>query len=1747
VTALAQRAVCGLGWLSLLSACGFASVRVDCARVCVGVHHPFTQQQSLIVDALVPLCASPPPTPTTAQSVRVLLAYTAEAGPPPGRGLSKLLNSSDADVLAALSATANSSSSGDSSSNAAVRVVTPWARCRFQDSNGYNCDSYAYAGTFSCVTLEHEYNYDCSGCACTSAAAAAVAARPPSSPASSSTTTVTTTAATITPRNSNSNNATSVTSSQSSSGGTGATATTDGAVAPVRGPAAPGLAVVEEAAAASATGAADGGDSPTTPPPPSLGEPAPRAPLVVRRGRRLDVVVPENLYTAAHLAAFRGHLPILRALVDEAGNSVRRVALDGASPMALAAHAGHMHVVQFLLQQERAWLQQQKQSGANSDVDAAAAAERDHDHDHDVLQRFYVHSGADSLGDGSVAAAEAAAAEAGAAAAAVPPPPPPPPVLPLSSSLLELVRRKSNLDPRLQTGQGGVRTCPIFAALAASRLDIAAALLESGLHWPDEAFEDAVGSTSLLLATVYALTPVVQLQAPLERGTVNSGNNMMMMMMNGMNGGVVSAGAVSSAANASAAEAEATRTRRDDTGMLLRVIRLLLLRRARVDAAATKALSFVLNGTAVQVEPGMTPLQVAIDAHALDMLRLLLVHDACGAYRPGTFVAADLMGRRNGGRVGDSDSSSGGSTTSCSDGDGSVAAAVVADAAARLTAAAAVQGAKAGRDGHDGHGSVFSRNRHNSTLWQVSSYASLLCEVMQPSAVAQRLLDEVGGSTVKKHSPAATPREASSSAATPSSSTWSVPPASLALLQRAAEGQLAEDEHTAALDGVRRSSGRPGGGDGSGSGYDGADGDRQEHAHDACSCDESDADCSEACRGSSSSNGSRGHATGDDRSGSAVAAQGGGDGPDGSRGKWRVLVCEAGTDCDGHELLLRAAVETLAAWDEEDRDGRESNAAAAGALLLVALVAALAYGPVASTLRRKQTKPATTTRDSGGSLEQSAEGAASADNVGSGSGGGGDGISSGLPRKKKPGGSGVEGLAASERSIVDLLQRLSTRLTAQYAKPGAAEPSRRVTAALDVALAEMGRVLGSCAPPRLQQGEVGVGGLEAQRLDSGSGLPSHQGLGTGSTPGLPPRTRRQSRSRSESESSTATAESSVSGFASSSSSSSSGLSSSSSPSPNRVIRQRDAYALQLANEKRVSELLAAITTLQRRAETLQAMHARSVERNTILERQLEQHDKVVGQLNKRVEDADARAATGTVGLQHSLNQALGRVFQLEQEVKKLKQEQVRAAGEARDTIHKLKKALHKQQQQQQGPAAVAQSAMPGDYQQQLKQMAMQGQHPQDLHLHQHPHNAPYAQAQQQQQQQQQPQPYQHLAWANGGDGGPTSERADQHIRRSRASQRSKGRQGKVAGQVGSSNNGQHHGQARQQGYTANYASIVAGATGNAGSGTTSSSGGEGGGDGGGGAGSGGGGDGSHSAARANSNGHGKFNNSRSPAGFAADHQRPAHSLSSSHSHGPLPAPGASRIAKNSRTFVPASAAHAGGLVEDHDDSAATRRALAGASSSSSSRTTRSSAASTPVRVADDGSMLDLDGGDSSITSTPADPPTPTLLSSSIWGTGSNGAGDPASVPLLDLDLDELDIDAGRETIEKFLRFDPAAALALRDKNGGANLGDECAGFSDGADTSGASGGGGGGLHAPVGGNGNGPDSSDADGTGGGSLGATGRGDGADGMYGGFDLTALGSLADTDEFADGAPTAERGTDTGRPRLGITWGLVTGGLR
>jgi ankyrin repeat protein len=76
----------------------------------------------------------------------------------------------------------------------------------------------------------------------------------------------------------------------------------------------------------------------------------------------VDAIVPGNLYSASHLAAFRGHLDILRLLVEEGGCSVNKVAPDGATPLMLAAYAGHGHVVQYLLQQQWLWYHQRPQN-----------------------------------------------------------------------------------------------------------------------------------------------------------------------------------------------------------------------------------------------------------------------------------------------------------------------------------------------------------------------------------------------------------------------------------------------------------------------------------------------------------------------------------------------------------------------------------------------------------------------------------------------------------------------------------------------------------------------------------------------------------------------------------------------------------------------------------------------------------------------------------------------------------------------------------------------------------------------------------------------------------------------------------------------------------------------------------------------------------------------------------------------------------------------------------------------------------------------------------------------------------------------------------------------------------------------------------------------------------------------------------------------------------------------------------------
>ena len=346
------------------------------------------------------------------------------------------------------------------------------------------------------------------------------------------------------------------------------------------------------------------------------GHPTPEtiSPINVGVGAFVDVLVPENIYTCVHLAAVRGHLDILRTLVNEARYTHNLIASDGVSPLVLAAQEGHTDIVNFLLDKEREAVPLRDYDGLDDETQVAqassiASARTGSLTKHDLLlgravgdadwggEESRVQEGSEQTRHKAAAASDNSSHKKGR------------PRGPLFDSTdHEVGEQNTYLDVRFLDPRPDPHVDPIFVAIASSELAVAATLLESGLYAPNRDYEKQVGVSSLLLATVYAL----QLE--------------------------------SIHANSTAKNGMPSPSTQIESGAALRLIRLLLLRNAgaAVDEAATRPFSCVVNGAAIEIVPGMSPLRAALQGHAFALLRLLLVHASCAEYAPDTLLLLSL-------------------------------------------------------------------------------------------------------------------------------------------------------------------------------------------------------------------------------------------------------------------------------------------------------------------------------------------------------------------------------------------------------------------------------------------------------------------------------------------------------------------------------------------------------------------------------------------------------------------------------------------------------------------------------------------------------------------------------------------------------------------------------------------------------------------------------------------------------------------------------------------------------------------------------------------------------------------------------------------------------------------------------------------------------------------------------------------------------------------------------------------------
>ena len=279
-----------------------------------------------------------------------------------------------------------------------------------------------------------------------------------------------------------------------------------------------------------------------------------------------DVVTPGNVYPAAHLAAFRGHVSVLKMLVEKANNSANLVALDGTTPLTLAAHAGHLDVVRYLLDGKML------HPPASESQDSAQWLPRR----------------VNSTNGGSR-------------------------VAPLSESEQSVVRKKSLLPLQLVDMEHGRIVDPIFAAIASSHLEVAAALLESGLFQPRHEYETQVGTTALAMVIKYAVGLRHQLR-PLNTDARSSGS----------------------------APSLAAPPEEREISLAARVARLLVLRGAKPDAPSTRRFEHLMNhGISMQIDVGVSPIDVAVAASDIGILQLLIVHGSCTKLPHSTWLVPD--------------------------------------------------------------------------------------------------------------------------------------------------------------------------------------------------------------------------------------------------------------------------------------------------------------------------------------------------------------------------------------------------------------------------------------------------------------------------------------------------------------------------------------------------------------------------------------------------------------------------------------------------------------------------------------------------------------------------------------------------------------------------------------------------------------------------------------------------------------------------------------------------------------------------------------------------------------------------------------------------------------------------------------------------------------------------------------------------------------------------------------------------
>lgn len=149
---------------------------------------------------------------------------------------------------------------------------------------------------------------------------------------------------------------------------------------------------------------------------------------------------------------------------------------------------------------------------------------------------------------------------------------------------------------------------------------------------------------------------------------------------------------------------------------------------------------------------------------------------------------------------------------------------------------------------------------------------------------------------------------------------------------------------------------------------------------------------------------------------------------------------------------------------------------------------------------------------------------------------------------------------------------------------------------------------------------------------------------------------------------------------------------------NRVVRQRDLDKLATKHAEHVASLEAAIANLRKHNDTLQGLHARSVERNAGLEQQLEKRTKKCEQQEKQLKEMAAGRAKQANELQ-TLSKSHSQLTKRHGNLRKLLHEHETKLSYASSTIQTLRFNLKQQKKKKQPQSQPSSPATPVSTQQ----------------------------------------------------------------------------------------------------------------------------------------------------------------------------------------------------------------------------------------------------------------------------------------------------------------------------------------------------------------------------------------------------------------------------------------------------------------